>query len=123
MIAETEEQKQERWNRYNLNIGETVYVKCKVESIGPNCIIGVSFQDNPDLLLRVHRNFIINDIAPAYNGEEALLQNGICSFDSSSGVSVDELNKCSEAVVSLVEESLRKASWPQVTSTNDKSII
>lgn len=41
--------------------------------------------------------------------EDFLLKNGVCKFDSSSGVSTKELKKCAGSVASLVDSTLELA--------------
>lgn len=60
MIEETEEQKQERWSRYNLNIGDVVWVKSTVQEIGPNCMVAVTPWDDSTKTYKTHRNMIID---------------------------------------------------------------
>lgn len=50
--------------------------------------------------------------------EAYLLQNGICSFDSASGVSQDELARCAEDIVALVKDSMRRAEAPRLEPQN-----
>ena len=59
---ETEDEKQERWSRYNLNIGDVVWVKSVVREIGPNCMVGITPWDEDDhsKIHKVHRNMIID---------------------------------------------------------------
>ncbi len=58
-MIETEEEKRERWARYNLNIGDVVYVKSVVKSIGPNCMVEVEpFDHYNELSYKTHRNMI-----------------------------------------------------------------
>jgi hypothetical protein len=59
---ETELRKQERWNRYNLHIGDVVWVKSLVQEIGPNCMVKVLPWDECDhsKTYKTHRNMIIN---------------------------------------------------------------
>lgn len=62
MNTETEDEKQERWSRYNLNIGDVVWVKSVVRKIGPNCMVTVTpwDDDNRSNNYSTHRNMIID---------------------------------------------------------------
>lgn len=53
-----ETEKQERWSRYDLNIGQEVVVKGTVKKIGPNCVVEVVIDGREPTMITVHRNLI-----------------------------------------------------------------
>ena len=55
---ETEDEKQERWSRYNLNVDEEVVVRATVKKIRPNCLVDVCIDGKEPTTITVHRNHI-----------------------------------------------------------------
>ena len=48
--------------KYDLSVGQTVYLRCKVVRLGENCVVSVKPEgmDFPSAWFNVHRNCIID---------------------------------------------------------------